>query len=142
MGLSKYLWGPHTRDGITAALIIGMLDQASKLWLYYAYDLAAKSPVKVLPVLDLVLTWNKGISYGLFQQDSMLGQWALFGVKVSAVDLPVGVAVPGRNAAHGPVFGPYYRRGAGKCRRPAGAWGGDGFRPPAHACLRVQLVCL
>ena len=85
MGLSKYLWGPHTRDGITAALLIGMLDQASKLWLYYAYDLAAKSPVKVLPVLDLVLTWNKGISYGLFQQDSMLGQWALFGIKVSAV---------------------------------------------------------
>ena len=54
-----------------------MLDQASKLWLYYAYDLAAKSPVKVLPVLDLVLTWNKGISYGLFQQDSVFGQWAL-----------------------------------------------------------------
>jgi signal peptidase II len=83
-GLSKYLWGPHTRDGITVAVLIGMLDQASKLWLYYAYDLAAKSPVKVLPVLDLVLTWNKGISYGLFQQDSAFGQWALFGVKVAA----------------------------------------------------------
>lgn len=81
---SRYLWGPHARDGITAALLIGMLDQASKLWLYYAYDLAAKSPVKVLPVLDLVLTWNKGISYGLFQQDSAFGQWALFGVKVAA----------------------------------------------------------
>jgi signal peptidase II len=38
-----------------------------------------------LPVLDLVLTWNKGISYGLFQQDSAFGQWALFGVKVAAV---------------------------------------------------------
>jgi len=83
--LSKYLWGPHSRDGITAALIIAMLDQASKLWLFFAYDLAAKSPVKVLPVFDLVLTWNKGISYGLFQQDSEIGQWALFGVKVAAV---------------------------------------------------------
>lgn len=81
---SRYLWGPHTRDGITAALIVGLLDQASKLWLYYAYDLAARSPVKVLPVLDLVLTWNKGISYGLFQQDSAFGQWALFGIKVAA----------------------------------------------------------
>jgi signal peptidase II len=38
----------------------------------------------LLPVLDLVLTWNKGISYGLFQQDSTFGQWALFGVKVAA----------------------------------------------------------
>ena len=84
MALAKYLWGLHTRDGVTAALIIAMLDQASKLWLYYAYDLAAKSPVKVLPVVDLVLTWNRGISYGLFQQDSAFGQWALFGVKVAA----------------------------------------------------------
>jgi signal peptidase II len=84
MGLSKYLWGPHSRDGISAALIIGLLDQASKLWLLYAYDLGPKSPVKLLPVLDLVLTWNKGISYGLFQQDSAFGQWALFGVKVAA----------------------------------------------------------
>lgn len=83
--LSRYFWGPHSRDGVTAALIVGMLDQASKLWLYFAYDLAAKSPVKILPVLDLVLTWNKGISYGLFQQDSAFGQWALFGVKVAAV---------------------------------------------------------
>jgi signal peptidase II len=85
MALSKYLWGPYTRDGITVALLTGMFDQATKLWLYYAYDLAAKSPVKVLPVLDLVLTWNRGISYGLFQQDSAFGQWMLFGVKVFAV---------------------------------------------------------
>ena len=84
-GFSGYLWGPHSRDGVTVALITGMLDQATKLWLFYAYGLAAKSPVQVLPVLDLVLTWNKGISYGLFQQDSELGQWALFGVKVLAV---------------------------------------------------------
>jgi signal peptidase II len=83
-GFSKYLWGPHSRDGVSAALIVGMLDQASKLWLYFAYDLAAKSPVKVLPFLDLVLTWNKGISYGLFQQDSAFGQWALFGIKIAA----------------------------------------------------------
>jgi signal peptidase II len=84
MGLAKYLWGPHSRDGITIAVIVGMLDQASKLWLLHAYDLAAKSPVNILPVVDFALTWNKGISYGLFQQDSALGQWALFGVKVAA----------------------------------------------------------
>ncbi len=84
MGLSQYLWGPHSRDGVCAALIVGLLDQASKLWLFFAYGLAAKSPVKVLPVMDLVLTWNKGISYGLFQQDSEFGQWALFGVKIAA----------------------------------------------------------
>ena len=81
---SRYLWGPHSRDGATAALLIALLDQASKLWLYFAYDLATKSPVKVLPVLDLVLTWNKGISYGLFQQNSAFGRWALFGLMIAA----------------------------------------------------------
>lgn len=85
MGLSKYLWGAHSRDGIIVALLTALADQGSKLWLYFSYDLAAKGPVKLLPVMDLVLTWNKGISYGLFQQDGAFGQWALFGVKVAAV---------------------------------------------------------
>ena len=38
----------------------------------------------MLPFLDLVLTWNTGISYGLFQQDSAFGRWALFGLKIVA----------------------------------------------------------
>jgi signal peptidase II len=42
-------------------------------------------PVRLTPFLDLVLTWNKGISYGLFQQDGALGQWVLLGIKAAAV---------------------------------------------------------
>jgi signal peptidase II len=82
---SSYLWGPHSRDGVIVALLTALADQGSKLWLYFSYDLAAKGPVKLLPVMDLVLTWNRGISYGLFQQDGAFGQWALFGVKVAAM---------------------------------------------------------
>ncbi len=130
------------RDGITVALLTGMLDQATKLWLYYAYDLAAKSPVKVLPVLDLVLTWNKGISYGLFQQDSAFGQWMLFGVKVFAVIFLwvwLSQAATRLTAAGARA---HYWRGFWQCGRPPGAWRGDGFRAPAHAFIRPQLVCL
>jgi signal peptidase II len=87
MGISKYLWGAHSRDGIIVALLTALLDQGSKLWLYFVYDLAGKGPVKVLPVMDLVLTWNKGISYGLFQQEGPLGQWVLLAIKVAAVAL-------------------------------------------------------
>jgi signal peptidase II len=43
--------------------------------------------VTLTPFIDLVLTWNRGISYGLFQQDSALGQWALLLVTVVAVSL-------------------------------------------------------
>ena len=46
------------------------------------YDIAAKSPVKLAAILDLVLVWNRGISYGLFQQQSTGGRWALIGFTV------------------------------------------------------------
>jgi signal peptidase II len=34
-----------------------------------------------------VLTWNTGISYGLFRQEGPLGQWALLALKAIAVIL-------------------------------------------------------
>jgi signal peptidase II len=43
--------------------------------------------VALAPFVDLVLTWNRGISYGLFQQDGPFGQWALLAVKAAAVAL-------------------------------------------------------
>ena len=39
------------------------------------------------PFLDLVLTWNRGISYGLFPQEGPLGQWALLALKAIAAIL-------------------------------------------------------
>lgn len=82
--MKNYLWGTLTRDGLTAALIVALLDQASKLWLLYAYDLGSRGRVPVLPFFDLVLVWNRGISYGLFAQDSALGQMLLLAFKVVA----------------------------------------------------------
>jgi signal peptidase II len=84
---SSLLAGPFTRLGLAAALIACALDQAVKLWLLFSYDLAAKGATRLTPFLDLVLTWNKGISYGLFQQEGPAGQWALLGFKAVAVIL-------------------------------------------------------
>jgi signal peptidase II len=81
------LWGPLTRLGLAVAAASAVIDQASKLWLIYVFDLRARMPVRLTPFLDLVLTWNKGISYGLFQQDGAFGQWALFALKAAAVAL-------------------------------------------------------
>ncbi|MEX0753208.1 MAG: signal peptidase II [Xanthobacteraceae bacterium] len=83
----SYFWGPYTRLGLAAALIVCLLDQASKLWLLFVFDLGDQGVVPVTPFLDLVLTWNKGISYGLFQQHGPLGQWALLLFKALAVAL-------------------------------------------------------
>jgi signal peptidase II len=85
MSVSKYLYGPLTRFGVLVALLTAALDQAVKLWLLFGFDLAAHSPVRLTPFLDLVLVWNTGISYGLFPQVGPLGQWALVAVKAVAV---------------------------------------------------------
>jgi signal peptidase II len=81
----QYLHGPLTRLGLIAAVIAAVADQASKLWLLFWFDLANRGIVKLTPFLSLVLTWNTGISYGLFPQDSAFGQNVLLALKLAAV---------------------------------------------------------
>jgi signal peptidase II len=83
----SFLWGPFTGLGLAAAVVALLLDQAVKLWLLFSYDLAEKGAVALTPFFDLVLVWNKGISYGLFQQEGDFGQWALLALKAIAVVL-------------------------------------------------------
>ncbi len=45
----------------------------------------SRSPFALTPFIDLFLTFNTGISYGLFPQQGPLGQWALLAFKVGAV---------------------------------------------------------
>jgi signal peptidase II len=82
-----YLAGPLTRQGLLALLVTCLLDQASKLWLLFVFDLGNRGVVRLTPFLDLALTWNTGISYGWFQQEGPLGQWVLLVLKMLAVAL-------------------------------------------------------
>ena len=73
------------RPGVIAALAVLVLDQASKFWLLFVFDIAHRGAVAVTPFFDLVLAWNVGISFGWFQSDSQLAQIALMAVKAVAV---------------------------------------------------------
>ena len=73
------------RSGLIAAVVTLALDQASKLWLLFVFDLGLRGAVKVTPFFDLVLAWNPGISFGWLQNDSPLAQIALLIVKAVAV---------------------------------------------------------
>src|SRR5450755_3627216 len=75
----------HLRPGIIAAIAVLILDQASKAWLLFAFDIAHRGAVRVTPFFDLVLAWNIGISFGWFQNDSPTAQIALMVVKALAV---------------------------------------------------------
>jgi signal peptidase II len=79
--------GPLTRFGLAVAAASAIADQAVKFWLIVGFDLPARGAVRLGPFVDLVLAWNKGISYGLFQQEGPFGQWALAALKAIAVVL-------------------------------------------------------
>ena len=81
----SYLVGPFTRFGLAVAAAACLLDQASKVYLLFVFNLAANGPVRLGPFFDIILTRNTGISYGLFQTQGPLGQWVLLGFKAGAV---------------------------------------------------------
>src|SRR5499427_9591537 len=83
----SYLWGPLTRFALAMVVATAAVDQAAKLWLLFGLDLPARGIIRLTPFLDLVLTWNTGISYGLFRQEGPLGQAALLALKAIAVVL-------------------------------------------------------
>jgi signal peptidase II len=83
----SFVWGPFTRFALAIAAVTAALDQAAKLWLLFGLDLPGRGIVRLTPFLDLVLTWNTGISYGLFRQQGPLGQGALLALKAVAVVL-------------------------------------------------------
>jgi signal peptidase II len=78
---------PHFRAGLAALVAALAIDQAFKLVMLHGVGMAAGQVITVAPVLDLVMAWNYGVSFGLFQQDSELGQWALVAFKIAAVAL-------------------------------------------------------
>jgi signal peptidase II len=87
MAVLAFIGGAPLRLGLAAAAVVAAIDQAAKLWLLHGFGLTGQDRVPVTSFLDLVLAWNPGISYGLFQQTGPLGQWVLFALKVGAVAL-------------------------------------------------------
>jgi signal peptidase II len=74
--------GAPFRLGIATAVATAAVDQAVKAWLLYGLGLTPQSRVAVTPFLDVVLAWNTGISYSLFQQS---GQGVLLAFTAVAV---------------------------------------------------------
>lgn len=68
--------GIYARFGAAVAVSVLVLDQITKWWIL---DLFTKSPgaVEILPVFNLVLVWNWGVSFGLFSGQHALWSWGL-----------------------------------------------------------------
>lgn len=59
--------------GVGIALLVLVLDQASKWWVLYGLDLPERGMVRLLPVLNFTMVWNRGVTFGLLNG---LGAWA------------------------------------------------------------------
>jgi signal peptidase II len=63
--------------GLSVALTTLVLDQLSKLWILLVVRLEDTGPWPLTPFMEFVMVWNRGISYGLFQQSTDIGRWIL-----------------------------------------------------------------
>jgi signal peptidase II len=72
------------RSGLLIALILFLADQASKLYVLGVLDLEFSGPFTVSPYIEFVLVWNRGISYGLFQQNADIGRYLLVALSFGA----------------------------------------------------------
>ena len=135
--LAPTLWGPLSAFGLFVAVLTCLADQAAKFWLLLVVHLNSHGPVALTPFAELVLTWNTGISYGLFPQHGPVGPWALLAFKIVAVVfLWVWLSrAPSRLTAL--ALGLDHRRGGRQRHRPAALARGHGFRAAARGNLRA-----
>jgi signal peptidase II len=67
--------------GFLLALTVLVLDQATK-WLALA-SLDPYEPMVVTPFFNLVLVWNRGVSFGMLSGDPAWGPWYLTGMSAA-----------------------------------------------------------
>lgn len=74
------------RYGFVAGLgaLVLALDQISKVWVLGALS-AARPAIEVTSFLNIVLVWNRGISFGLFNRESDWQPWLLVGLSLVIV---------------------------------------------------------
>jgi signal peptidase II len=82
-----------TRWGVLAYVIaaaVVVLDQLSKVWILDVVQLQHREPMRLLPVFQLTMVWNPGVSFGLLRADSPSGRWILV---LFALAIVVGLAL-------------------------------------------------
>jgi signal peptidase II len=78
------VWSRAAPLALAVVIVTIVLDQLHKWWMLSVYDIESKGRVTVAPFLDLVYVKNIGISYSLFNQESMAGQYLLVAFAVIA----------------------------------------------------------
>ncbi|MBK1869466.1 signal peptidase II [Taklimakanibacter albus] len=78
------LWGALSVLGLVFAALSFGVDQTFKWWMLHVFDIEARQPVVLLPVFDLVLAWNQGVSYGWLSGGASQGLLITMALAISA----------------------------------------------------------
>ncbi|MEQ8505069.1 MAG: signal peptidase II [Rhodospirillales bacterium] len=70
------------RQGLGLAVLVIVLDQLSKWWILTDI-MNPPRVIEVLPFANIVLVWNRGVSFGLFNTASDYGPWILSGLAIA-----------------------------------------------------------
>jgi signal peptidase II len=79
-----------TSLGLVAALVVTAADQLSKWWILNVIHLPDVGQIVLLPVLNLTMVWNRGVTFGLLNG---FGQWGSLALAAVALAVVVALAV-------------------------------------------------
>ncbi len=74
MGFSA---SPIARLGAVLAAAVFVLDRATKWWLLEIVNMPERGAVELAPFLNLVMVWNRGISFGMLDAPGAGWRWGL-----------------------------------------------------------------
>lgn len=73
------------RLGFIIALIVFSIDRLSKWWFIDIFKLPIKGTVEIFNIFDVVMVWNRGVSFGFLSASDDVGRWALVGLNLIIV---------------------------------------------------------
>lgn len=79
-----HVWGKLSGLGLALACLSLIFDQVHKWWMLKVFGIEGRGEVAVAPFLDLVMVWNKGVSYGFLTTHTQ-GLLIAMSVLISAV---------------------------------------------------------
>lgn len=71
--------------GLAAAAAALAVDQTHKYWMLKVFDIGERQPIRLAPFLDVMLSWNHGVSYSLFSVHDDMARGLLLGAQLLIV---------------------------------------------------------
>lgn len=75
-----------TRWGLLAGLLVLAADQGSKAWVLYGIGLPRVRRIVLMPLLNLTMVWNRGVTFGMLNG---VGAWSYLALAAIALAVVV-----------------------------------------------------